>query len=162
SPAELVVGVTERRRALVVVAVARELGRARGVGVLVVSGVQVVQGARHLEQTPGLIDADVADDVRNISAAVGIAKRGDVGAWRTVQAKVAAGDFGSRRVDDLRAVVAVGAGVIDTDGARHAIAELHGVLDVVDAGDGVIAADQTAGQVTRKALPRRGKARSRL
>ena len=32
--------------------------------------------------------------------------------------------------------------IIETDGARHAVAELGGVLDVVHAGDGVMTADR--------------------
>src|SRR5207247_1192032 len=50
----------------------------------------------------------------------------------------------------------------ETDGGRHAVAELGRVLDVVDAGDGVMTAEQERGVVARIAMPRGGEGRSRL
>src|SRR6185295_11759710 len=52
--------------------------------------------------------------------------------------------------------------VIKADGARHAVAELRGVLDVVDAGDVVSAAHQVRVVVARIAVPGRRIGRSRL
>ncbi len=59
--------------------------RALSVGVLVVSAVNPVSRTGDLEQTPGLIDANVADEVRNVSTRIGGADRSDRGARRTVQ-----------------------------------------------------------------------------
>src|SRR5262249_29175574 len=42
------------------------------------------------------------------------------------------------------------------------VAELRGVLDVVNAGDGVVTTDQVRAVVARKAVPRSRKGRSRL
>src|SRR6266404_7429470 len=52
--------------------------------------------------------------------------------------------------------------IIEADGARHAVAELRGVLDVVDAGDGVMTAEQERSVVARISMPRRRVSRSRL
>src|SRR5262245_10121511 len=52
--------------------------------------------------------------------------------------------------------------IIETDGARHAVAELSSVLDVVDAGDVVSAAHQERVVVARITIPRRSVGRSRL
>src|SRR6478609_6490117 len=52
--------------------------------------------------------------------------------------------------------------IIETDGGRHAVAELRGVLDVVDAGDVVSAAHQVRVVVARITVPRRSEGRSRL
>src|SRR3954453_5884894 len=52
--------------------------------------------------------------------------------------------------------------IIETDGARHAVAELRGVLDVVDAGDVVSTAHQERVVVARIAVPGRRVSRSRL
>src|SRR6185437_14118726 len=51
---------------------------------------------------------------------------------------------------------------VEADGARHAVAELRGVLDVVHAGDGVMTAEQERGVVARITMPRRRIGRSRL
>ena len=52
--------------------------------------------------------------------------------------------------------------VVETDRGRHAVAELGGVLDVVDAGVGVVAAEQARIDVAREAVPRRRVGRRRL
>src|ERR1041385_3548578 len=52
--------------------------------------------------------------------------------------------------------------IIETDGARHAVAELSGVLDVVDAGDVVSTAHQERVVVARITVPGRREGRSRL
>src|SRR6202048_556525 len=94
--------------------------------------------SRDLEQTPGLIDADVADDVGSMHAGIGVATDAD-------------------RIETGRQVVDRGAvehgRIIETDGAGHAVAELGGVLDVVYAGDGVMTADQVRRVVARIAIP---------
>src|ERR1700676_5102975 len=96
--------------------------------------------SRDLEQTPGLIDADVADDVRSMVAAVSAA----IDTSR-IQAVC--------KVEDV--VTVERDRVIKTDGAGHAVTELGGVLDVVDAGDGSITAEQVRGVVARITMPRR-------
>src|SRR6202040_429757 len=52
--------------------------------------------------------------------------------------------------------------VIETDGSRHAVAELGGILDVVHAGDGVMTAEQERRVVARITMPGRRVCRSRL
>src|SRR5260370_30935534 len=52
--------------------------------------------------------------------------------------------------------------IIKTDGGGHAIAELSGVLDVVDAGIGSVAAEQARIDVTRETVPGRRIGRGRL
>src|SRR5439155_16763601 len=52
--------------------------------------------------------------------------------------------------------------IIEADGARHAVAELGAVLDVVHAGDGVMAAEQERGVVARITMPRRRVGRGRF
>src|ERR1700682_709890 len=52
--------------------------------------------------------------------------------------------------------------IIETDGARHPVAELRGVLDVVHAGDGGFTAEQERRVVARITMPRSGIGRSRL
>jgi len=44
--------------------------------------------------------------------------------------------------------------VVETDRGRHAVAELGGVLDVVDAGVGIVAAEQARSDIAREAVPR--------
>ena len=93
----------------------------------VVRGVDLMQRARNLEQTPCLIEADVADEVRRTPAAVnGIGK--------------------SEGSDTERKVVQRGAvehgRIIEAEGAGYALGKLGGLLDVVDASDAVVAADQ--------------------
>src|SRR6266487_4535206 len=52
--------------------------------------------------------------------------------------------------------------IIETDRGRHAVAELRGVLDVVDAGHVVRTAHQVRVVVARVAVPGRREGRSRL
>ena len=95
---------------------------------------------RNLEQTPGLIDADVADEVRSVHASVSVLDPAGC-----TERQVQVGDNGA--VEDDR--------IIETDGGRHAIAELVGVLDVVHAGDVGMTAEQVGRVVARITVPRR-------
>ncbi len=52
--------------------------------------------------------------------------------------------------------------VIQTNAAGHPVAELPSVLDVVDTGDGVFAAEQERGVVARITIPGRRIGRRRL
>ena len=104
---------------------------------------------RQLEQTPGLIDPDVADDVRRMRAGIGV-RSGAVGADRRRDAQVVDGGA----IPDGR--------IVETDRGRYAVAELGGVLDVVDAGVGVVAAEQARIDVAREAVPGRRVGRRRL
>ena len=98
---------------------------------------------RNLEETPSLIDPDPADDFGRMRAGIGV-RSGAVGADRTGDAQVVDGG-------------AVPHGrIIETDRGRYAVAELGGVLNVVDAGVGILAAEQVRGDVARETLPRRG------
>src|ERR1700730_12182868 len=102
---------------------------------------------RNLEQTPGLIDSDVADDVGSMHAGVSVAR-------------------GAGRIEACRQVIYRGAvehgRIIEADGAGHAVAELGGVLDVVYAGDGVMTTEQIRVAVARVTMPRRRIGRGRL
>src|ERR1700687_2218465 len=103
--------------------------------------------SRNLEQTPGLIDADVAGDVRNMVAAVSVAPRTNrTEASRQVEER---GTFERDRI-------------FQTNGAGHAVTKLSGVLDVVYAGDGGVAAEQERGVVARITMPRRRIGRGRF
>ena len=83
----------------------------------VVRSVDFMQARRNLEQTPGLIDADSADDVGRMRAGIGV-RAGAVGVIDR-----------DARLDDGGAVP--DHGVVETDRGRYAIAKLGGVLDVV-------------------------------
>ena len=106
------------------------------------------------------------------SGTVGRADTADERTRHTAEADVAAGPAGddtavdagqaTDRIDDLGAVEVVRAGVVDADGGRHAVTELPAVLDIVDAGDRVEAADQERGVVAGIAMPRRGEGREGL
>ena len=106
----------------------------------VVGPADLMRRGRHLEQTPGLIDPDPADDVGRMRAGIGV-RSGAVGADRTGDAQIV--DSGA--IPDGR--------IVETDRGRYAVAELGGVLDVVDAGVGVVAAEQARADVARKAVP---------
>src|ERR1700730_19436548 len=103
---------------------------------------------RNLEQTPGLVDADVADDVGSMNASVSIA-----GNANRIEADVQVVHRGA----------VIHGRIIQTDGAGHAVAELRGVLDVVHTRDGVVTAEQVravlAAQIT---MPGRRIGRGRL
>ena len=96
---------------------------------------------RNLEQAPGLVDPDVTDDVGCADAGVDVAPA-------------------QRGIERKRQIVDVGAvpdhGIVKTDGAGHAIAELRGVLNVVDAGIGVLTAEQKGREIPGETLPWRG------
>ena len=108
-----------------------------------------MRGGRKLEETPGLIDPDPADDVGRMRAGIGV-RSGAVGADRAGDAQIVDGGA----IPDGR--------VVETDRGRHAVAELGGVLDVVDAGVGVVAAEQARVDVAREAVPGRRVGRRRL
>src|SRR6202790_5864840 len=95
---------------------------------------------RNLEQTPSLVDADIADDIGSNLTTISVSAD-------------------ANRVKTRAQVEQVGAveheTFVNANGTRHAVAELRGVLDVVDAGDGVVAAEQERGVVARIAMPRR-------
>ena len=95
---------------------------------------------RQLEQTPGLIDPDIADDVGRMGAGVGV-RSGAVGADRRRNAQIVDGSA----IPDGR--------IVQTDRGRHAVAELGGVLDVVEAGVGIVAAEQARVDVARETVP---------
>ena len=108
----------------------------------VVRTVDFMRRGRNLEQTPGLIDPDPADDVGRMRAGIGV-RSGAVGADRAGDAQIVDGG-------------AIPHGrIVETDRGRYAVAELGGVLDVVDAGVGIVAAEQARGDVARETLPRR-------
>jgi len=101
-----------------------------------------VRGRGNLEQAPRLIDTDVTHDVRGTNACVGVT-RGAIAGGAEIGLKV------------VQRGTTVHGRVIETDSARHAVAELRGVLDVAHAGDGVMAADQIGRGVARETMPRR-------
>src|ERR1700692_4239889 len=103
--------------------------------------------SRDLEQTPSLIDPDVAHDVGSMHASISVA--GSTRCGETGRQVVHRGTVEHDRI-------------IETDGARHPVAELGGVLDVVHAGDGVMTAEQERRVVARITMPRGRVSRSRL
>src|ERR1700716_1716662 len=110
-----------------------------------------MQRARDLEQTPSLVDTDVADQIGHHEAAVSgltAANRAEAGGSQRT------GRGTSPQVEQ-RGAVKHGR-IIEADGARHALAELGAVLDVVHAGDGVMTAEEERGVVARITMPRRG------
>ena len=126
----------------------RQSGRSRsGSGQDVIRAVDFMPFGRNLEQTPGLIDADVTDDIGSMNTSIRVA-----------------GDAGPREAG--RQVVNRGAvehgRIIEADAAGHAVAKLGGVLDVVHAGDGVFAAEQERAVVARITIPGRRVGRRRL
>ncbi|MBA7668840.1 hypothetical protein ES703_76957 [subsurface metagenome] len=130
--------------------------RRQAEGKAVVRAVDFHRRGRNLEQTPGLVDADVADDDRRVHAGVGVGLRAQSSqecrrsATSTQHARV-------ERVGEVEHLSAPEHGrIIETDGGRHAVAELRGVLDVVDAGGAVRAADEERVRLTgRKTRPGR-------
>src|SRR4051794_35805598 len=65
-----------------------------------------------------------------------------------------------REIEDVGAVI--DDRIVETDAAGDAAAEVPRVLDVVDAGVGVVAADQERRGVARESLPGRRISRMRL
>src|SRR3954453_22153535 len=108
-----------------------------------------MQRAGELHQTPSLICADVADQVGRDKAAIETRPR-PVGADR------------ARYPEIVKRCALPNGRVVQPDGRGYAVAELGGVLNVVDAGIGVLAPEQKRREIPGKALPRRGIARSRL
>src|SRR5206468_1123612 len=96
-----------------------------------------------------LIDPDSADDFRSVHAGIGV-RSGAIGADRAGDAEIVDG----RAIPDGR--------VIETDRSRYAVAELEGVLDVVDAGVGILTAEQGRVDVARETVPGRRISRRRL
>src|SRR3979411_749402 len=116
-----------------------------------------MQRARDLEQTPSLVDTDVADQIGHHEAAVSgltAASRAEAGGSQRT------GRGTSPQVEQ-RGSVKHGR-IIEADGAGHAVAELGAVLDVVHAGDGVMTAEQERGVVARITMPGRRITRRRL
>jgi hypothetical protein len=106
----------------------------------VVGSVDLVRRSGNLEQTPSLIEADSADNVRSMNAGIGVGN----GTGRA-HAHGQVGDSGAVERDRI----------IETYGARYAVAELGGVLDVVHAGNSVMTAEQERGIVARIPVPGR-------
>ena len=106
-----------------------------------------MRAGRNLEQTPGLVDADVTDNIRSMHASIGVGTQ----AGRT--------DTG-REVVHRRAVI--NCRIVEADGAGHAVTELGSVLDVVSAGDGIVTTEQVRRRVAWKTMPRRCIGRGRL
>src|SRR5205085_3898198 len=157
SPAVLVVGMTEvDSTSLAGANVAQN--RVGNVRVREVAGVVVVNRARNLEQTPSLVDPDVADEVRNTGAAIGRTDIGNVRSCGSTKSDRAA-RYTADRIDDLGTVEVVRAAVIDADRRGHAVTELPSALDVVDTDGRFKAADQERRVVARTAMPRRGECR---
>ena len=95
----------------------------------------------NLEQAPGLVDADVADDFRRMDAGIGVAR-----VQRGVQRRRQIVDGGT--VPHRR--------IVETDAGGDAVAELRRVLDVVGAGTIAAMAPQQEGRVVaRITLPGR-------
>src|SRR5262249_19520969 len=110
------------------------------------------------EQTPGLVDTDVANEIRHPPAAVGVV------ADKTPDGSSNASNKGRRDRDtcvEQRRTVEL-CRIIHASGGRHAVAELPSVLDVVRAGDRVVAADQERGVVAGITVPGRCVRRGRL
>src|SRR5258708_16110100 len=101
----------------------------------------VVDRAGDLEETPSLINADVANEVRNRRPAISATERRIVGGATAYEGDLATlgacertGHARKRqvsqrrrapdRIDDLRAIVLVGAGLVHTAGHRHPIPSL--------------------------------------
>ena len=111
------------------------------VGAVVVA-VHLMSRGSEVQRTPGLVETQIANDVRNVIAPNRVA--------REVTHAVATGGRrktgeevkrSSRGVDDTRG--AVGLAVFDRDRARHTVAEGGGVGELIDAG-GVVGAGEHA------------------
>ena len=106
----------------------------------------VVRGSRHLEHTPGLVDLDPTDDV---------------GRPRTTKVVDAIGGTNEGVIDIInpprrghgtqikQIALMVGGRIDKRQGARHAVAELGVVRQLVDGGDVAAAADQAVEVVAR-------------
>ena len=66
---------------------AKEVTVGQRIGYSPITGIDIVQSARHLEDTPGLIDPDVTDEVRQLRAAVSGTESGTVRAGGDVYRK---------------------------------------------------------------------------
>ncbi len=108
----------------------------------------VVSDSRHLEHTPGLVDLDPTDDVGNP---------------RTAKVVVAVGGTDEGVMDVIKPpqgtqvkqiALMVGGRIDKRQGARHAVAELSVVRQLVDGGDVAAAADETVEVVARIVGPR--------
>src|SRR5947209_4962947 len=102
-----------------------------------------MQGARELNQTPGLIGTDVADEIGSNEATIETRPR-PIGTDRPRDAQIV----------ERRALP--NGWVVQPDRSRHPVAELRGVLNVVDAGIGILATEQEGREIAGKTLPRRG------
>src|SRR4030088_2474025 len=116
-----------------------------------------MQRARDLEQTPSLVDTDVADQIGHHEAAV----RGLTAANRAEAGGSQRTGRGTSPQVEQRGAVEHGR-IIEADRAGHSVAELRAVLDVVHAGNGVMTAEEARGVVARITMPRRRIGRRRL
>ncbi len=133
----------------------------------VVSAVHFVSRGSEVQRTPSLVDAEVADDIRNMVASRGVAQEavrggaveavlqagcGNVGAERTEKA--------GRGVDNTRG--AVGLSVFDRNRRRHAVAERSGISQLVDTGRVVRTGEEARGDVGLRERPLRVELRNGL
>ena len=133
--------------------------------------------ARDLEQSPCLIDPDVAHEVGNEGTRIRSSHDRTERTRCTIAAHGTRGLYSARKgsrspqpyrivhcgrervanergIEELRAVESGCAAIVDTDRRRHTITELPRVLDVVDASYAIITTDQERGVVAWKAMPR--------
>ncbi len=108
----------------------------RAVGGRVVGAVHFVRGGGDMQRTPGLIEAQVADDIRNMVAGLRIALEGVgggavTGGRRSERAEQRAG-AAERSVHHTRRTV--GLGVFERDRRRNAAAEFRRVRELRDTG----------------------------
>ncbi len=104
---------------------------------------------RRLEQAPGLVDAERRDQIRSNRAGI-------------VARAVGTESAGTLHTEILHAGLIVGRLILGRQGQRHAVAELRGVGELVDAGDRATAADEAVEIVARIVGPRRRELRDRL
>ena len=123
----------------------------------------LVSRSRHLEQTPGLVDTDLTDDVRSIGAAPVVGSASNEGSSAEADAEVIQRSTGVGVDAGNNAAASIQAAVLfQADRSRHAIAELGGVGDLVDTGHVVLATEEERGVVARIAGPRSRELRHRL
>ncbi|GCC42632.1 hypothetical protein chiPu_0026630, partial [Chiloscyllium punctatum] len=115
----------------------------------VVGRVIVMRRERRLEQAPGLVDAERRDQIRSNRAGI-------------VARAVGTESAGTLHTEILHAGLIVGRLILGRQGQRHAVAELRGVGELVDAGDRATAADEAVEIVARIVGPRRRELRDRL
>ena len=111
----------------------------------------VVRGSRHLEHTPSLVDLDPTYDIGSPRTAKGVDAVGGTG-----EGVIDIISLPTRPDGTQVKQIALMVDCIDKrQGARHAVAELGVVRQLVDGGDVAAAADQAVEVVARVILPRR-------